>query len=83
LLVDKIPAPNDQCPTEHCPLVQREDDNEVTVRTRLETYSFETEPLLAVYGEQGILHRIDGMGRVDEVSSLVESVLAGLGIRPN
>jgi adenylate kinase len=47
----------------------------VTVRTRLETYSFETEPLLAIYRSIGILHRLDGMGSVDEVASRVAVVV--------
>jgi adenylate kinase len=75
LLVDSIPATNGNCPKAECPLVQREDDNEVTVRTRLETYSFETEPLLAIYRSIGILHRLDGMGSVDEVASRVAVVV--------
>jgi adenylate kinase len=52
------------------------------VRTRLETYSFETEPLLATYRGAGILHRLDGMGTVDEVSARVSSVIHAISHQP-
>jgi adenylate kinase len=80
LLVDKIPAENGQCPKDSCPLVQREDDNEVTVRTRLETYSYETEPLLAIFRAQGILHRVDGMGSVEEISARLSSIVNSVSV---
>jgi adenylate kinase len=82
LLVDTDAANTGKCPHDGAELVQREDDNEVTVRTRLETYSFETEPLLATYRGAGILHRLDGMGTVDEVSARVSSVIHAISHQP-
>jgi adenylate kinase len=41
-------------------LYQRDDDNEATVRNRLEVYRLQTEPLLEYYGTQGVLVRIEG-----------------------
>lgn len=43
-------------------LVQRADDNETTVRNRLEVYAQQTEPLVAFYGAQGLVKNIDGTG---------------------
>ena len=63
-------------------LIQRDDDREATVRTRLAVYREQTEPLVAYYrglAEQGELHyaRIEGTGEVEEVRTrAIEAVLA-------
>lgn len=54
----------------------RDDDNEETFRNRLEVYHKETDPLIEVYRERGLLLEIDGMGSVDEVSQRVLAALA-------
>ena len=38
---------------------------------RLQVYAEQTKPLLAVYDEIQLLHRIDGSGTVDEVAERV------------
>ncbi len=43
----------------------RADDNEATIRRRLEVYHSETEPLIDFYGDAVI--RVDGMGSIEEV----------------
>jgi adenylate kinase len=48
-------------------LYQREDDEEDTVRMRLEVYAASTKPLLDHYGRLGLLAQIDGMGRPDDI----------------
>ena len=48
-------------------LVQRDDDNEETVRARLKTYAEQTEPLSDHYRKQSLLKTIDGMGNPEEV----------------
>ena len=45
----------------------RTDDNEDTIRRRFAVYAAETEPLLALYRERGLLVEVDGLGSVDEV----------------
>jgi adenylate kinase len=52
-------------------LYQREDDAEDTVKMRLEVYAKSTEPLLDYYGRQGILARIDGVGRPEEIEDRI------------
>jgi adenylate kinase len=53
----------------------RSDDNEATVRNRMEVYRRQTQPLLDYYAERGKLHRIDGMGSMDEVFERINEVL--------
>lgn len=54
----------------------RPDDNEETFRTRLEMYHEQTDPLLDIYRDRGLLIEVDGMGEVDEVSERVLAALA-------
>lgn len=53
----------------------RADDNEDTIRRRLEVYLRETEPLIAYYG--ALVVRVDGVGSIEEVFSSVALALAG------
>jgi adenylate kinase len=55
--------------------VRRADDNEKTVRDRLEVYNKQTAPLVAYYGRTGVLHRIDGMADIGVVTRQIEEVL--------
>ena len=54
----------------------RPDDNEETIRHRMEVYHEQTDPLLEVYGERGLLIEVDGMGTVEEVSARVLAALS-------
>ena len=47
----------------------RADDNEETIRRRLEVYDAETAPLVSFYGDA--VHRIDGIGDIDDVFSRI------------
>ncbi|MBF9067902.1 adenylate kinase [Streptacidiphilus fuscans] len=49
-------------------LYQRSDDSEETVRTRLEVYHTETEPIIEYYAKQGLVTTIPALGKVDEVT---------------
>lgn len=53
-------------------LLRRKDDTPEVVRQRLETYHQETKPLIAYYGEQGLLRTVDGVGDIDEVTARIE-----------
>jgi len=65
-------------------LVQRDDDNEETVKKRLAVYHEQTEPLVAYYAKWAATgdarapkcHRIDGLGKVEEVR---DRIFAALG----
>lgn len=56
-------------------LYQRADDNEETVKNRLEAYKTQTAPLIDYYAEKGKLVTIDGNRSVDEVFKSVCSEL--------
>jgi adenylate kinase len=65
-------------------LIQRDDDQEETVRKRLEVYHEQTEPLIEYYstwsasGEEGApaYHKIAGIGSVDDIR---DKIFAALG----
>ena len=54
----------------------RADDNEETIRNRLNVYEEQTAPLIDLYRERGVLVEVDGVGEIDEIT---ERVLAALG----
>lgn len=56
-------------------LSHRSDDNEESVRTRLETYEMSTAPLIEYYGRTGRLEKIDGTGDVEDIYRQIEKVV--------
>ncbi|MEV7596417.1 adenylate kinase [Kitasatospora sp. NPDC089797] len=61
----KVQGVCDECGGE---LYQRSDDTEEKVRTRLEVYHTETEPIIDYYAQQGLVATISALGKVDEVT---------------
>lgn len=53
----------------------RVDDSEQVIRERQEIYNKETRPLALTYAGRDLLHEIDGVGEVDEVTGRIETVL--------
>jgi adenylate kinase len=49
----------------------RTDDTAEVIRRRLELYREQTDPVLAVYRDRGVLTSVDGMGDVREVTARV------------
>ncbi|GAA1400375.1 adenylate kinase [Kitasatospora putterlickiae] len=62
----KVEGVCDECGGE---LYQRSDDTEEAVRTRLEVYHTETEPIIDYYRQQGLIATIPALGKVDEVTA--------------
>jgi adenylate kinase len=58
-------------------LYQRPDDNEVSVKKRLEVYFAETAPLIDYYTQGSKLIEIDGEGGVAEVAKRIKAALPG------
>ena len=56
-------------------LVQREDDKEEIVQSRLNTYHELTEPLVRYYQKQGILKAIDGAGSPENIYAEIKHCL--------
>jgi adenylate kinase len=65
----KKPAKEGVCDVCGGELYQRDDDSEATVRTRLEVYHTQTEPIIDYYKSQGLVVTIEAMGPVDEVTT--------------
>jgi adenylate kinase len=55
--------------------VRRDDDNEETVRSRLDAYRSQTIPILPYYAERGVLQGVDGMAEIDAVTRQIEEAL--------
>jgi adenylate kinase len=56
---------------------RRPDDNEQTVRTRMEEYRAKTAPILPFYQAKGLIRRVDGMASVEEVGAQIDAILDG------
>lgn len=56
--------------------IRRPDDNEATVRRRLEAYRAQTAPILPYYEKAGILRVVNGMAPIDEVTEAIEAIVA-------
>ena len=57
----------DECLKAGGELIQREDDNEDTIRSRLDVYREQTEPVVDYYRQRGKLKTIDAEGTIDEI----------------
>jgi adenylate kinase len=55
----------------------RADDNPETLRKRLAAYRAQTAPLVEYYRGRGVLHSVDGMASIDDVSAAIDRLLAG------
>ena len=54
---------------------RRPDDNEDTVRTRMVEYRAKTAPILPLYEARGLVHRVDGMADMDDVTGQIAAIL--------
>lgn len=53
----------------------RADDTEETIRTRLEVYAEQTEPLIGRYEARGLVRRVDAEGDIDVITQRVLDTL--------
>lgn len=72
----------DECRQAGGELIQREDDNEDTIRSRLDVYREQTEPLAEFYRKRGKLRTVDANGGIDEVHARLLDALRGEGSAP-
>jgi adenylate kinase len=63
----------DKCQGE---LYQRDDDNEDTVRNRLEVYDAQTFPLIQYYQQKGLVRKIEGVGGIQQIFENIVKTLA-------
>jgi adenylate kinase len=72
------PKHDNICDIDGSRLIQRDDDNEETVRRRLDVYRDQTAPLIDYYEERGLLKRFDGERSPTEVHDHIRATLATL-----
>ncbi|MDX1403246.1 MAG: adenylate kinase [Woeseiaceae bacterium] len=65
----------DACTEAGGELLQRDDDNEETIRNRLDVYRQQTEPLIDYYRSRNKLKTIDATGSVDEVYERLSGIV--------
>lgn len=53
----------------------RADDTEDAIKTRLEVYHQQTAPLMAYYAPRGVVHRVPGMGTVEQIAQEIKRVI--------
>jgi adenylate kinase len=63
----------DKCQGE---LYQRDDDNEETIKTRLQIYHDQTSPLIEYYKDKGSLKEIEGVGSIDDIFNRIKDSLS-------
>jgi len=71
------PAADGTCTSCGGALVQRADDQEETIRNRMQVYHEQTAPLEDYYREQGLLQTVDGMQDMQAVQESIVSLLQG------
>ena len=70
------PKNEDVCDVCGARLIVRDDDKPEVIRHRLETYQEKTKPLVEFYEGRGMLRRVDGTLKPDEVSNRIRALLA-------
>lgn len=71
------PKEDGVCDKDQGPLIQRDDDTEATVKTRIKVYFEQTAPLIDYYKAKGLLDNIDGKEDIDTIRKEIVEVLDG------
>jgi adenylate kinase len=74
-LTTRPPKVPNRCDLDGTELMHRPDDRAEAVRTRLEVYRVETEPLLRFYRGRGLVRSVDATGSPEEVEARVRSAV--------
>ena len=53
----------------------RSDDTPAAIKTRLDVYRRDTAPLIAHYGQRGIVHRVPGGGTVPQIAEEIKRII--------
>lgn len=75
-LVFNPPKVDERCDLDGGELYQRTDDNEETVRNRLDVYEKQTKPLIEFYSKKGIAYFISGQGKIEEIYERIKQILS-------
>jgi adenylate kinase len=74
----KPPVQEGICDECGSPLQRRADDDELTVRRRIEVYREQTAPLERFYRDRGLLREVDAQAREAEVTERTMAILADI-----
>lgn len=75
--LESAPPKNDTvCDRDGAALIHRPDDNEESVRKRLEAFHRQTLPVATYYKAKNVLREVDGVGPLDTVFERIEKSLA-------
>ncbi|MGQ9818347.1 MAG: adenylate kinase [Candidatus Kapaibacteriales bacterium] len=74
-LITNPPKVDGKCDIDGGELYQRTDDNEETVRNRLTVYENQTKPLINYYSLFNLVHKIDGIGKIEDIYDRIKKVL--------
>jgi adenylate kinase len=69
------PAELEACRAAGGELLQRDDDNEATIRNRLQVYERQTAPLIDYYTKKGLLKTVAATGEIDAVYARLKTAL--------
>jgi adenylate kinase len=72
------PKHEGMCDQDGSRLIQRDDDQEQTIRKRLGVYHAHTTPLIGYYDRAGLLRRFDGSRSANDVHDHIRATLATL-----
>ncbi len=72
------PKNEDVCDICGARLIVRDDDKPDVIRHRLDQYHEKTKPLVSYYEERGLLKRVDGSLKPEEVGNRIRALLATL-----
>ncbi len=65
------------CDIDQAPLMQRDDDREDAIRTRLQVYHQQTEPVVDYYRRTPLLREVHALGDVPSISLHIQNLLKG------
>lgn len=74
-IVNEPPKVDNICDKCGTSVIQRPDDNEETIKQRIEIYENQTAPLIEYYENEGKILSLDGNKSIDEVYSVVKNSL--------
>ncbi len=74
-LITSPPKNDNRCDVCGVELVKRSDDNEETIRNRLDVYRKETAPLIDYYRDRNILVKIDASKSPEEVFNTISRII--------
>ena len=69
------PKHDNLCNTCNIPLIQRIDDQQETVKKRLDTYRNQTEPLISFYKKKKLLYEVNGNQSIEKVFKDIVNVI--------